>query len=174
MIVEHLKIFFRFFKPKNPQLLKKYIYEAEKKKNISKNQLGAYAKKYQLLGDFYWSKKSISSGLTSGWYYVLSAECFEEIGDLKSAGYLYHYAGNQFRRIGTLEKAMKFYFKSAKTHFEINNPDNKILAMAHRSTRRSIGLSKSSGDEEILKEWMGDKSCFSDYVLQYKDQNIWD
>ncbi|WP_046759255.1 hypothetical protein [Kordia jejudonensis] len=175
-INEFFKIFIRYFKSKNPQLIKKYIYNKEHKiiEKLSQDNFNHQAQKYNLLGDFYWSKSSIASGTIAGWYYVLSAECYEKNRDYKKAGYLYHFAGNQFRRIGTLEKAMKFYFISAKIHFEVKEVDQKIVEMAHRSTRRAIGLSKSSGDEEILKNWMEDRICFSKYVEQFKKQNIWD
>lgn len=161
----------------NPHHLKTIIYSNNLKRLNGFNStesIEKQAKAFQYAGDYHWEKSSIISGFKSGWYYALAGHYFEKIEQYGRSGSLFHYAGHQFRRFGALEKGMKFYFKSADILFTHCSSDQDLLEMAYRSTRRAIGLSKESGDEEVLKNWMGQKDHFSIFVKQFQDQNPWD
>jgi hypothetical protein len=117
-------------------------------------KLADYALYFWFLGDLYWSKNDFVAGYKSAWFYVLAAEASLHSGHFSEAGKLYHFAGHQFKRINSLQKAMIYYFESAKvifSHFGSSSDSNEsLLTIGKRSICRAISISKEIGDEEAL------------------------
>lgn len=166
-----------WFTVHNPQTIKATVLEANQRRlaHIDDAALWRHrAMRFWFLADWFWASNRITGGMKSGWYYVLAGWCFEKAGAYREAGDLYHYAGHQFRRWQSLEKAMAYYFASAAVLLRHLGEDETARKSAHRSARRAIGLSKESGDEELLKQWMEGISGFQQYIDQFSTQNPWD
>jgi hypothetical protein len=164
------------FRVHNPRTLQASVFDFYQKRLSEVNSPEAWqnwAVKFWYWGDWHWPDNSIIGGTKSGWYYALSGWCFEQAGDLRNAGNLYHFTGHQFRRFQALEKAMHYYFMSAVILLK-DSGDEASRKRADRSIRRAIGLSKESGNEAVLAEKMEGISAFQFYFDQFKTQNPWD
>jgi len=112
-------------------------FKSEFEKLISKNRAKA---------DRCWSKKSRSKSYTCAYKYGIVGYVYDKTQNLQQAGFLYHFAGHQFRHIEEYELSGKFYTWSAEVFKEAGKEHYK---RAKRSYRRAQKAFESVGDNDI-------------------------
>lgn len=114
---------------------------------FSSNQdekLAATATLLSTRASMHWGRAALRRQFKAAWLYAAAGTVYEMAHRGQQAADAYHYAANAFRWVGSLERALEYYLRSADVLKSVRGEE--ALAWRRRCLQRALGVARVMGD----------------------------